>query len=82
MSATRKGGKMASGGEMDREVLVRNLADQMDSLARFHIQHRLGHTQAAAQLEEKIHRFINEHGINVTEEMDSIHKYYYWRFLT
>ncbi len=66
---------------LDRAVLIQNLAEQMDSLARSHIQHRLGHTEAIAQKEQMILQYIQEHQIDVMEELDPLHRYYYWRFL-
>ena len=70
-----------TGTNPDRAVLIQDLADQMDSLARSHIQHRLGHTEAVVEKEQSILRYIQEHHINVMEELDPLHRYYYWRFL-
>ena len=72
---------MTGTAELDRTILIQDLENQIDSLARFHIQYRLGHTEAVAQKEQQILRYIREYQINVTEELDPLHRYYYWRFL-
>ena len=66
---------------MEREDLICDLCGQLETLARFHIQHQLGHTEGVARHRESISAFIREHEIDIQNELDPIARYYYRRFV-
>ena len=66
---------------MEREHLIRDLSDQIEALARFHIQHRLGDAEGVIRRRESINDFISKHGIDVQRELDPLSQYYYRRFI-
>ena len=65
---------------MERAIILSDLSDQLETLARFHIQHGLGEAEGVNRHRENIHDFIREHEIDIQRELDPVTRYYYKRF--
>lgn len=65
---------------MDRERIIRRLNDELESLARLHIQHRLEFSEGFRTHKDSISNTIQEYEINVKTELDPVAQYFYRRY--
>ncbi len=65
---------------MERENAIRELQEQIESMARLHIRHGLYHSEGFRLHREHIRKFIAEHDIDVRKELDPIVGLLYRRY--
>lgn len=65
---------------MERELVIRDLHEQIENLARLHIRHGLYHSEGFRLHREHIRKFIAEHDIDVRKELDPMVGLLYRRY--
>ena len=65
---------------MERELVIRDLHEQIENLARLHIRHGLSHSEVFRLHREHIRSFIAEHNIDVRKELDPMVGLLYRRY--
>ncbi len=55
---------------MERQTVIRDLNERIETLARLHIQHGLHHTQGFVRQKEGIARLIRDNEVNLRQELD------------
>lgn len=65
---------------MNRERIIQELNDELESLARLHIRHRLEHCDSFRTRKDRISNSIREHEIDVRKELDPVAQYFYRRY--
>ena len=66
---------------MERELVIRDLHEQIENLARLHIRHGLYHSEGFRLHREHIRSFIAEHNIDVRKELDPMVGLLYRRYV-
>lgn len=62
---------------MERQEMIRDLNQQIESLARLHLRHGLYDSEGFRRQREKVERLVHEHRVNVRQELDpQIHMLY------
>ncbi len=65
---------------MERENAIRELQEQIESMARLHIRHGLYHSEGFRRRREQVKRIIWEHNIDVKNELDPMVGLLYRRY--
>ena len=65
---------------MERELVIRDLHEQIENLARLHIRHGLYHSEGFHRHRERIRKYISEHDIDVRKELDPLVGLLYRRY--
>ena len=65
---------------MERELVIRDLHEQIENLARLHIRHGLYHSEGFRLHREHIRSFIAEYNIDVRKELDPMVGLLYRRY--
>ena len=65
---------------MERELVIRDLHEQIENLARLHIRHGLYHSEGFRLHREPVRGFIAEHNIDVRKELDPMVGLLYRRY--
>ena len=65
---------------MKREEAIRELHEQIESLARLHIRHGLHQSEGFQKHREAIGRIIREHKVDVRKELDPMVGLLYRRY--
>lgn len=65
---------------MERERIIQGLNQEIESLARLHIQHRLDNTEGFRQQKASIERYIAEYRIDLRRELDPLSLNLYRRY--
>ena len=65
---------------MSREIIIGDLSDRIETLARLHIQHGLYETEGFRAQHSSISKLIHEHQIDVNNELDPLSLYFYRRY--
>lgn len=65
---------------MNRERIIENLNGQIETLTRLHIQHGLEKTEHFQAQKDTISNYVNEHGIDVRNELDPVSRNLYRRY--
>jgi hypothetical protein len=55
---------------MERQAVIRDLSDGIETLARLHILHGLHHTRGFAHHKNSIQRLIQQHEVDLRRELD------------
>ena len=55
---------------MERQIVIRHLSTEIETLARLHIQHGLQKTPAFARRKDGIARLIREHEVDTRRELE------------
>ena len=55
---------------MEREKMIQDLHQQIEDLARLHIQHGLYHSEGFRIQKERVRNTIRENNVNVRKELD------------
>ena len=65
---------------MEREIIIRDLHGQIETLTRLHIQHGLHLTEHFRNRKDSISEFITKHDIDVRTELDPVSRNLYRRY--
>ena len=65
---------------MEREEVIRELSNEIESMARMHIRHGLYHSEGLRQRTEHLRDMIREHKIDVRKELDPMVGLLYRRY--
>ena len=65
---------------MERERIIQGLNQEIESLTRLHIQHRLDNTEGFRQQKASIERYIAEDRIDLRRELDPLSLNLYRRY--
>ena len=65
---------------MERELAIRNLHSEIETLTRFHIQYGLHNTDAFYAQKQRVEELIREHEINLKQELDPVFLNLYRRY--
>ncbi|MGX8693148.1 MAG: hypothetical protein ACSW8E_05250 [Clostridia bacterium] len=65
---------------MERENAIRELQEQIESMARLHVRHGLYHSEGFQRRREQVKKLIREHGIDVKKELDPMVGLLYRRY--
>ena len=65
---------------MERELVIRDLHEQIENLARLHIRHGLHQSEGFRAHRERIRKYISEHNIDVRKELDPMVGLLYRRY--
>ena len=57
---------------MERQAVIRDLRERIETLARLHIQHGLHHTQGFVRQKEGINRLIRDNEVDLRQELDPL----------
>ena len=55
---------------MERELVIRELNEQIESLAKLHIRHGLYHSEGFRAHKARVRAMITEHKVDVRKELD------------
>ena len=55
---------------MERQTVIHDLSERIETLARLHIQHGLHHTQGFAHQKEGISRLIRDQEVDLRRELE------------
>ncbi len=65
---------------MDRQTVIRDLSQEIETLTRLHIQHGLQRTKGFADQKSNITRLIRDHEIDLNRELDPLTRNLYRRY--
>lgn len=65
---------------MNRERIIGDLTDRIETLARMHIQYGLHGTEGFSAQRNSISMLVDEHKIDVRTELDPLSLYFYRRY--
>ncbi len=65
---------------MERLNAIREVHEQIESMARLHLRHGLYHSEGFRRSRERVKRIIREHGIDVRRELDPMVGLLYRRY--
>ena len=65
---------------MERELVIRELNEQIESLAKLHIRHGLYHSEGFRAHKERVRVMITEHKVDVRKELDPMMGLLYRRY--
>ena len=65
---------------MDRDIVIRNLHSEIETLTRLHIQYGLHKTVGFAVQKQRVESLIQEHEINLKQELDPLFLNLYRRY--
>ena len=65
---------------MDRQTVIQDLSDKIETLTRLHIQHGLNRTPGFDAQKTSITRLIRDHGIDLNRELDPLTRNLYRRY--
>ena len=65
---------------MERQIAIRHLSSEIETLARLHIQHGLHQTQGFAKQKKNIEKLIEDYEVNPKQELDPLTLHLYRRY--
>jgi len=65
---------------MERQEMIRDLNQQIESLARLHLRHGLYDSEGFRLQRERVERLVREHRVNVRQELDPQIRMLYKRY--
>ena len=65
---------------MDHELAIQSLHSEIETLTRLHIQHGLHQTVGFRKQKQRIEKLIEEHEINLKQELDPVTLNLYRRY--
>ena len=65
---------------MERQIVIRHLSTEIETLARLHIQHGLHHTQGFVKQKKDIEKLIEDYEVNPRQELDPLTLHLYRRY--
>lgn len=65
---------------MERQEMIRDLNQRIESLARLHIRHGLYDSEGFREQREQVEHLVREHKVNVRKELDPQVRLLYKRY--
>ena len=65
---------------MERQIVIRHLSAEIETLARLHIQHGLYRTQGFTRQKKSIEKLIEDYEVNPKQELDPLTLHLYRRY--